>query len=107
MAKKDKDNKKAAKLLLKAVKKQLEKQLKQGVDLTEFDKSQCEQLASDFVAGLNQAPAEPTRHHFPHHGIVLTKPWKGKPCKNCPALDGHLCKCALKQAKRVRLGLER
>ncbi|QIZ75427.1 hypothetical protein [Ferrimonas lipolytica] len=103
MAKDKGGNKQAAKMLQKALKQQIKDKLKQGTDFTALTQVECEQLASTFISNLGLAKATSTRHHFPHHGIVLTRPYKGKPCKNCPALEGHLCKCALKQQKRVRL----
>lgn len=104
MAKKSESDK-AEKKLLKAIKKELKKQRKQGADYGLLDQGRSKQLAYQFVSGLIEEQ-NPPRHTFPHHGIVLTKPWKGKPCKNCPALDGHLCKCALKQTKKARLRKE-
>ncbi|WP_028116682.1 hypothetical protein [Ferrimonas senticii] len=99
-----KASKQAAKLLQKAFAKQLKQQLEQGLDLTAIDKARSKQLVQGFIAQLQEQGRQESRIHFPHHGIVLTKPWKNKPCSNCPALEGHLCKCALKQAKKVRLG---
>ena len=32
---------------------------------------------------------------------VATRPFKAKPCSNCPALKEGLCRCALKRARRL------
>lgn len=94
------------KKLAKSLKKELKKQISQGKAVPALTKKQRQNLVQSWVEQLRLTPlkAQPntTEKTFSHSGVSLTKPWKNKPCRGCPALHGHLCKCALKRARKLQ-----
>ncbi|SFC82771.1 hypothetical protein [Pseudoalteromonas denitrificans] len=106
--------KKQYKLLKKAIKTELKKSLKSSncasnklMALSQLD---IEVLAKEVVTqalGSSEAAAKTqaiyTIEPKPSSMSFALKPCKKSPCKQCPALSGGLCQCAIKQHYKKQL----
>lgn len=98
---------KQVKLLRKSLKAELKQLERSDTDspLMNLSKKQISQLAIDMLSGLTASndQAEKVVHQItpkPSEMSYALKPAKKSPCKQCPALAGGLCKCAIKQQKK-------
>lgn len=105
--------KKQYKLLKKAMKAELKKSLKASPDsakLLTLSKLDIELLAKEVVSNalsdrellietqvIHEIKPKPTNMSF------ALKPFKKSACKKCPALNGGLCKCAIKHNNKKQI----
>ncbi|WP_095367451.1 hypothetical protein [Pseudoalteromonas sp. NBT06-2] len=107
--------KKQYKLLKKAIKSELKKSLKGGrghsrklmalsaLDIKILAKEMVAQALEDNelsadVQVIRKIEPKPSNMSF------ALKPLKNSPCKQCPALNGGLCLCAIKYNDKKRIG---
>jgi len=106
--------KKQYKLLKKAIKAELKKSLKADVSasnkLMALSPLDIEALAKEVVTqalGGNELSVETQVVHKiapkPSTMSFALKPFKKSPCKQCPALNGGLCQCAIKQNNKNKI----
>jgi len=103
--------KKQYKLLKKAIKLELKRTVKTsesaGKKLMGLSEIEISALAKDMVSQAFESsissPDDTIVHKItpkPSSMSFALKPFKKSPCKSCPALNGGLCQCAIKQKNK-------
>jgi len=106
--------KKQYKLLKKAIKTELKKSLKADEstrkNLMDLSALEIDKLANQMVSqafGQNEIVTNKqiviTLEPKPSNMSFALKPFKKSPCKQCPALAGGLCQCAIKQNNKKKM----
>ncbi|GAA4878984.1 hypothetical protein [Ferrimonas pelagia] len=99
---------KQRKALLKACNKSLKKALSAEIvsPSLSLDPAQRKEMAEQWVQQVMQTLNSPVVSFYPETPYPLDKPLKKKACKSCPALSGGLCRCAVKQSRKLTPGTE-
>lgn len=106
--------KKQYKLLKKAIKSELKKSLKVDEsarnNLMDLSALEIDKLAKKMVSqALGQDEIDTNKQIVvtlepkPSNMSFALKPFKQSPCKQCPALAGGLCQCAIKQNNKKKM----